>query len=176
MPNPDYQIDAIGILLNEDCILKGFYPLIPYKDAIIERLRALGCIRKSDAVKIADEELLQAGLPEIGMVKLFRRFLVLYDPKQQKMREIEQISKNREETKIYEELYKLPGVKNTRARLYALAGFDCLEDIAHTAPETLIAACERMIAKEKLAMKPPLMKEARTHIAVAKAFCDVLDT
>ncbi|MBQ8313156.1 MAG: hypothetical protein IJX84_08150 [Clostridia bacterium] len=172
MVNTDYKIEAIGYLLNEDCILKGFYPLIPYCNILVENLMQRGCRRKSDAVKCTDEELLQAGLPDMGMVALFRRFLVMYDPKAQKMREIASVSETPEEAEAFKELYLLPGVKSTRARLYMQAGFATLEEVAGMMPECLIAACQQTIDREGLNLKAPLMKEARTHIAVARAFTD----
>ena len=174
MVNTDYRIEAISFLLNEDCILKGYYPLIPHKDRLLEQLKMLGCRRKSDAMQLTDEQLLcaGAGLPDAGIVALFRRFLAMYDPKPQKIREIAAVSQTPEEAAVFAELYLLPGVKSTRARLYRLAGFASLADIAETEPGCIIAACEEAIRREKLALKAPLMKEARTHIAVARAFTD----
>lgn len=172
MVNTDYRIEAISLLLNEDCILKGFYPLIPHRDSLLEQLKMLGCRRKSDVMQLTDEQLLCAGLPDVSMVDLFKRFLVMYDPKPQKMREIVAVSQTPEEAAVFAELYLLPGVKSTRARLYMLAGFGALEEIAALTAESLIAACQRIIERERLNLKAPLMKEARTHIAVARAFTD----
>lgn len=170
--NTNYKTEAIGYLLNEDCILKGFYPLIPYRNILVENLTQRGCRRKSDAVKCTDEELLQAGLPDAGMVGLFRRFLVMYEPKVQKMREIASVSETPEEAEVFKELYLLPGVKSTRARLYKWAGYRTLADIAAVSAEEMIEACEKVIERNNLGLKAPLMKEARTHIAVARAFTD----
>ncbi len=172
MVNTDYRIEAISLLLNEDCILQGYYPLIPYKHELVEQLKLLGCARKSDVTRLDDEALLRAGLPDMGMVALFRRFLGMYDPKPQKLREIASVSEMPEEAAAFAELYLLPGVKSTRARLYMLAGFASLASIAEMEPECLIVACEETIVREQLALKAPLMKEARTHIAVARAFTD----
>lgn len=172
MVNTDYRIEAISLLLNEDCILKGYYPLIQHKDGLVEQLKMLGCRRKSDAMLLSDEQLLCAGLPDAGMVALFRRFLAMYDPKPQKMREIAAVSQTPEEAEAFEELYLLPGVKSTRARLYMLAGFGSLAEIAAGMAESLITACQQTIERENLTLKAPLMKEARTHIAVARAFTD----
>lgn len=172
MVNTDYKIEAIDILLKEDCILKGYYPLIPYRDMLVERLKQMGCERKSDVQGLSDEALLQAGLPDTSMVALLRKFLMMYDPKPQKMRDIASVSKTQEETEAFKELYQLPGVKSTRARLYMRAGFATLADVAAVSPEGLIAACEQVIDKEQLALKAPLLKEARTHVAVAKALTD----
>ena len=174
MINTDYQIGAIDILLNENCILKAYDPLIPYKTAALEGLKALGCARKSDALKCSDEELLQAGIPE-GLLGLFRKFLTMYDPKPQKMREIAAASETPEEAQAFMALYLLPGVKSTRARLYMRCGFGTLEKMAAASPEGLIAACRQAIEKERLESKAPLMKEARTHIAVARAFTNMLE-
>lgn len=174
MVNPDYKVEAISILLNETCILKGYYPLIPYRDALVTGLKQLGIKTKSDAMACSDQVLLQAGAPDLQVVALFRRFLGMYDPKPQKMREIACLSISSKEAAAFRELYLLPGVKSTRARLYTLAGFDSLEKIAETTPETLISACERVVTEQQLSMKAPLLKEVRTHIAVSKAFMDLL--
>lgn len=50
MLNTDYKIRAIKVLLNEDCILARYYPLIPYKDLLVENLSKMGCYTKSDCV------------------------------------------------------------------------------------------------------------------------------
>lgn len=171
MFNADYPIGAIDFLLNENCILKAYYPLIPYKAIVLEGLKALGCARKSDALRCSDEELLQAGLPE-GLLGLFRKFLMMYDPKPQKMREVAAASETPAEEQTFMALYLLPGVKSTRARLYMRSGFGTLEEIAAASPEGLIATCWHTIEEECLDLKAPLMKEARTHVAVARAFTD----
>ncbi len=171
MFNADYPIGAIDFLLNENCILKAYYPLIPYKAIVLEGLKALGCARKSDALRCSDEELLQAGLPE-GLLEMFRRFLRMYDSKPQKMREIAAVSETPEEEQAFGELYALPGLKSTRARLYMRSGFSTLEEIAAASPEGLIAACRHTIEEECLDLKAPLLKEARTHVAVARAFAE----
>lgn len=172
MVNTNYKIEAIRYLLHENCILQGYYPLIPYKELLTERLMQMGCTRKNEATQLTDEELLHAGLPDMGLVGLFRKFLVMYDPKPQKLREINSVSKTPEEAEVFSMLYLLPGVKSTRARLYMQAGFDSLEKIAETSPEDLIGSCEAVITRECLVLKAPLLKEARTHIAVARAFTD----
>ena len=84
--NTDYKIEAIKVLLNEDCILTRYYSLIPYKDILVENLNKMGCDTKSDCMKLSDEALLGAGLPDIEMVRLFRAFLVLYDIKTAKLK------------------------------------------------------------------------------------------
>lgn len=174
MVNTDYKIEAIALLLNEKCILKGYYPLIPHRDSLVEGLRRLGCIRKEQALSCSDQELREA-LPDAGLVGLLRKFLTMYDPRPGKMREISSAAETPEEEGVFGELYLLPGVKSTRARLYMLAGYGVLADIAAATAEELIAACEKVIAQMRLAQKPPLMKEARTHIAVARAFTDALE-
>lgn len=62
MLNTDYKIQAIKVLLNEDCILTRYYPLIPYKNILVEKLSKMGCYTKSDCVNLSDESLLDAGL------------------------------------------------------------------------------------------------------------------
>lgn len=171
--NTDYKIEAIKVLLNEDCILARYYSLIPYKDILVENLNKIGCSTKSDCMKLSDAALLDAGLTDIGMVHLFRAFLALYDVKPTKLREITAVCKTKEEIQAFQELYQLPGVKSTRAMLYFKAGFHSLLDIAVSSPQEIIAKTENVIRKENLSLKVPLLKEVKTHIAVARAFTDV---
>lgn len=175
MLNADYKIGAIKELLNEDCILTRYYSLIPYKYNLVENLNRMGCYTKSDCMKLSDKSLLDAGLPDIDMVKLFKAFLSMYDINPTKLREITSICKTPEETQSFRELYQLPGVKSTRAMLYYKAGFRSLDAIASSSPQEIIARTENIIRKENLSLKVPLMKEIKTHIAVARAFTDVLE-
>lgn len=172
MVNTDYRLEAIGLLLREDCILQAYAPLIPYKSMLVQRLGEMGCVRKSDVQKRTDVELMQAGLPDAAMAALFRKFLTLYDPRPQKMKEAAQAAPSPQQAAMMQELYLLPGVKSTRANLYIRAGLTSLEAVAQASPEEIIQACRRAIEQDKLAAKAPLMKEARTHIAVARAFTD----
>ena len=171
--NTDYKIEAIEVLLNEDCILARYYPLISYKDILVENLKKMGCYTKSDCMKLSEESLLDAGLMDTGMVHLFKAFLVMYDIKPAKLREITAVCKTKEEIQAFQELYQLPGVKSTRAALYFKAGFHSLLDIAVSSPQEIIAKTENEIRKENLSLKVPLLKEVKTHIAVARAFTDV---
>lgn len=168
--NTDYPISAIKILLKEDCILTRFYPLLPYKNKLVEQLHKLGCQAKTDCMDLSDEALLAAGFPDCGMVQLFRAFLKLYDINPVKLKEIGSFCRDESEKQMYEELYHLPGVKKTRAMLYVQAGFRSLEAIAASSPQEIIARAESAIAERELPCKAPLMKEAKTHIAVARAF------
>ena len=173
MLNTDYKIKAIKVLLNEDCILTRYYPLIPYKDLLVENLSKMGCYTKSDCMNLSDESFMDAGLTDIGTVHLFKAFLGLYNINPAKLREITAICKNDEEIQAFRELYQLPGVKSTRATLYFKAGFQSLADIAVSSPEEIIAKTENVIRHENLGLKAPVLKEVKTHIAVARAFTDV---
>ena len=172
--NTDYRIEAIKVLLNEDCILTRYYSLIPYKDILVENLNRMGCHIKSDCMKLSDESLLKAGLSDIEMVRLFRAFLVLYDIKPAKLKEIAVVCKTEEEIQAFRELYQLPGVKSTRAMLYFKAGFRSLTDIARSTSQEIIEKTAYIIREESLSLKVPLMKEVKTHIAVSRAFTDIL--
>ncbi len=174
--NSDYKVEAMDILLNEDCVLQRYIPLIPYKYDIIKNLKKLGCHTKSDCMKLSDQSLVSIGLTDMEMVILFRNFLTLYDVKPAKLKEINSICKTPEETQAFQELYQLPGVKSTRAILYYKAGLRSLEMIAQSSVQEIIAKTEYVIKTEHLDLKVPLMKEVRTHIAVARAFTDYLNT
>ena len=170
--NTDYRIEAISVLLNDDCILQRYFPLIPYKDDMVKNLKKIGCCTKSDCMKLSDQELLDIGLADVETVKLFRNFLCLYDAKPTKFKEISTVCESAGEEKSFKELYHLPGVKSTRARLYYKAGFGSLDKIAGSSVQEIVEKIECVMKTEKLDLKVPLAKKIRTHIAVARAFTD----
>lgn len=170
--NTNYRIEAIDYLLNEDCILQRFYPLIPYKSTLAKRLISMGCQTKADSQALPDAALAAAGLCEPELIPLFRAFLGLYDPKPAKFREIDSFSMPDKDKTILRELYHLPGVKRTRAILYMKAGFPTLTSIACASPQEIITKTESIIEREELSCKVPLTKEVKTHIAVARAFTE----
>jgi len=136
----------------------------------------MGCRRKSDCMNLSEKSLLDIGLPDAEMAGLFRRFLTMYDIKPAKLKEIDAVCQTPEEASSFRELYHLPGVKSTRAALYYKAGFRSLEMLARSSVEQIVAKTESVIEAENLNLKVPLMKEIRTHIAVARAFTDCFDT
>lgn len=168
----NYKIEAIDILLNEECILQRFYPLVQYKRILIQNFLNNGYLSKEDCLALSDETLIQMGLPGADMVSLFRFFLNMYDVKENKMREIEKVAENEEERILFQQLYLLPGVKAVRARLYASAGYTDLFKIAVASHQQIIADTERVIMQNRLNLKVPLLKEVRTHIAVAKVLTE----
>ncbi|MGN0591611.1 MAG: DUF4332 domain-containing protein [Ruminococcus sp.] len=170
MVNTDYQIEAIITLLNKDCILERYYPLIPYKTTLVEAFKAMGCNVKSDCLALPDDALLNAGLPTVEMVNQFKRFLLMYDVNPKKLREIDVVGKTTEEMDALRQLCHLPGVKSTRASLYYKAGFPSLDAIACSTPEETMKKTEAMIRERNMNLSVPFMKEIKTHIAVAKAF------
>lgn len=57
-----------------------------------------------------------------------------------------------------------------RASLYFKAGFKALEDIAGSSVEEILEKTTKVIKEENLNLKVPLVKEVKTHIAVARVF------
>ena len=55
------------------------------------------------------------------------------------------------------------------------AGLDSLEVIACSSLEEILEKTEKVIKEDNLNLKVPLVKEVKTHIAVAKAFTNNLD-
>lgn len=84
----DYRIEAIEILLNDDCILQRFFPLIQYRDVLVKNLLEHGFSTKTVCMGLTDEKLIEMGLPDGEMAGLFRKFLAMYDVKGSKFREI----------------------------------------------------------------------------------------
>lgn len=168
----DYRIGALEILLNEDCLLQRYYPLIPYKRTLIENLRKIRCPSKSACTALSNETMLEIGLPNFELVNLFRRFLVMYDVRDSKFNDIGEIAANEAEAAAFRELYLLPGVKSIRAKLYYDSGYRSLNRIAASLPEQMIGDTLDLINRKELRIKAPLPKEARTHIAVAKVLTE----
>lgn len=164
----DYKIEAIDVLLCEDCILPRYVPLIPHKKTLLDNLIRNHRLSKSDCMTLSDDDLIEMGLPDEELAKLFRSFLVMYDVKPGKFKEIAAVAANEDEKKSFYQLYQLPGVKAVRARLYYDAGYKNLQKIAAASPEQIIRDTAELILQRALTIKPPLPKEVRTHIAVAK--------
>ena len=170
MMNTNYKIGALDVLLSKDCLSERYYPLIPHKEKLISGLRLLGVETKNDAAALSDEALMRAGLPDDAAVRLFRRFLTIYDPNPAKFKEIEKLSLSAEEKSAFAELYCLPGIKSVRASLYYQSGYSWVSDFADATVEEVLERTARTIAERGLACIVPLPKEVRTHIAVARAF------
>lgn len=170
MINTDYPIEAWKLLLNRDCLGERYAPLLPYRDVLLAELPSLGCRRKTDAAALPDEGYLRIGLPDTEIVRLFRKFLTIYDPGPLKFREIDKIVSDPEERAVYRELYHLPGVKAIRASLYYRSGYCSLRDFTKTTVEEVRDRTARTIAELSLSCIVPLPKEVRTQIAVAQAF------
>ncbi len=170
MINTDYKIEGIEYLLDKSCILERYYPLIDFKDKILLKLKAFGCERKSDAYNLSNEKLADIGFDDVGYINLFKRFLCLYDINKNKMKELEKLKLLDGEKNAFHELYLLPGVKQTRAKLYYLSGYKTLLDVANSSKEEIIERTKNTVSKFGLLCSIPLPKEARTHVAVAKAF------
>lgn len=166
----NYKIEAIETLLNYDCILQRYVSLIPYKSILIRNLRERSCFSKEECADLSDEVLLKMGLPDLEKVCLFRSFLVMYDAKPQKLKEIDKVCGSDEERNSFRELYLLPGVKAVRAKLYYEAGYKYLKDIALASAEQIINDTAAAIQQKKADLKVPLLKEVKTHIAVAKTY------
>lgn len=174
--NTDYSIEALEILLNEDCLAERYYPLIQYKGTLIQGLRQLNCQTKKDAALLSDADYAGIGISDVEVISLLRKFYTIYDPNPQKFREIHKLSLNPDEQISYRELYFLPGVKRTRASLYYKAGYKTLADFINTSPDEIAEKTAKAIKEHNLPCIVPLPKEVRTHIAVAKAFMWNSDT
>ena len=90
----NYKIEAIDVLLNEDCILQRYFPLIQYKEMLIENLMNNHYFSKAECMELPDEILIEMGLPNHELVKLFRNFMVMYDVKDSKFKDIKDIVTN----------------------------------------------------------------------------------
>ena len=166
----DYSIESLRILLNKDCLSERFFALTDLREELIAGLKGFGCVVKSDASRLSDAELAAVLRHDEAAVRLFRRFLTIYDPSPQKFKEIPALSSDPSEQQSYRELYLLPGVRYTRAHLYYRSGYKTLQSIAETTVEEVLSKTAMTISDGNLTCIVPLPKEVRTHIAVAKAF------
>lgn len=170
--NSNYLIQGIEVLLQEDRILKCYIPLIPFKHQLVQGLLNRGSLTKDDCLALSDEALFEAGLPE-HLTGLFRRFLRLYNYKGRGVKDIPDAEdRSAEEITSLLELMRLPGVKAIRAQLYFHCGLKSLADFAAADAESLRAHITDVIAQDALPYSPPLPKELRTQIAVAKVFTE----
>ncbi|WMJ24334.1 hypothetical protein RBG61_06615 [Paludicola sp. MB14-C6] len=166
----NYRIEAIKELLNRDCVLERYYPLILIKDKLIDLCISKNCFTKEECMKLPDEVMLQSGLINLTEINLFRCFLSMYDINNLKLKEIDGLTLTDEEIIAFKELYLLPGVKSTRAFLYCKSGFKSLSDIANSTSQEIIEKITHAVNKYSLNCKVPLVKEVKTHIAVSRAF------
>ena len=166
----NYRIQAINELLCRDCVLERYYPLIPIKEKIIDFCAGINCNTKDECLHLSDQRLLQSGLFDQALLDLFKRFLTMYDIGAAKLREIDRLSLSDDEAVAFRQLYLLPGVRAARAALYFKAGIKRLRDVADSTPQGIIEKTTRAIKEHSLGCKAPLPKEAKTHIAVSRAF------
>lgn len=166
----NYRIEAINELLNKDCVLERYYPLIYIKQKIIDFCLSIKCYTKEDCLQLTDEIMLQSVFVNISYINLFKCFLCMYNINDSKLKEIDHLILSDEEAFVFKELYLLPGVKNTRASLYYKAGIKSLIDIANSTTQDIIEKTSHAINKYTLNCKVPLVKEVKTHIAVSRAF------
>ena len=170
MVNTNYSVDALNILLEKDCLSERYYLLCDCKNTIIEGLKKLGCRYKDEALNLTQKEYEEIGLENDEQIRLFCRFLKIYDPNPSKFKEIKTLDVDEDKIESFRQLYYLPGVKYTRANLYYLAGYRSLNDFVDTTVEQVQHNTAKAIADNQLSCIVPLAKEIRTHIAVAIAF------
>lgn len=164
----NYKIEAINILLNEDCIINRYYPLIKYKDSLLCLFKKYNVKTRNDCLNVRVD--LVDLFKDPRLVNLFCRFLIMYDSDDKKLKGLTRLSVSDDEMKSYKELFLLPGVKETRAKLYYLAGYKTLKDIADSSVKDILDKMADTIKENKLECVLPFEKELRTHIAVAKTF------
>lgn len=161
----------MDILLNQDCILQRYFPLISYKKILIKNLLKKGILTKDDCLSLTDRDLLEVGLPDENMTRLFRSFLTLYDYKGKGIKDIPNIEDKSDTTvESLLELMHLPGVKSVRAVLYYRCGFKSLHDFTLFRAEQMQNSITETITRELIPCSPPTLKELRTQIAVAKVY------
>ena len=97
----NFKIEDMQFILNEDTTLTRFYPLIPVKETLLERLLQNGIVLKSQY-----EELFSSGLDQLKKITgmdqkvlgLFHALLHLHDFKNRSLRELKSMDSNVLET------------------------------------------------------------------------------
>lgn len=168
----NYKIEAIDILLNKSCVLERYFPLIPYKNALLIEFKKKNIFTKDDALN--SDDTLNEIFHDDKLIHLFKLFLNMYEINKSKLKEIDKFDLTDEKRKSFLELYLLPGIKATRAELYYLSSLKSLKDIASKTAEEIIDFTNKAIVNFGLSCKAPLYKEACTHIAVAKLISEYL--
>lgn len=87
-------VASLGILLNEDTALKRFYPLIPMKETLVQRLLDAGISDKYAFLERAGQlPQLAAELKlDMEVVELLERFLHLHDFVNRRLKDVESVS------------------------------------------------------------------------------------
>ncbi len=165
-----YKIEAIEILLDKDAILSRYYPLIPYKTLLVSELKKNDILTNYDCFLDSSNNILLKCLGSTELVNLFKRFLVMYEVDESKLNIINKLDISVDEKESYKELFLLPGVKETRARLYCLSGYKSLNDISSSSVIDISNNMKLAIERYNLDYSLALPKEIKTHIAVAKAY------
>lgn len=171
MIDSNYRIQGLTLLLEADHVLARYLPLLPYRDGLVEALLQRGCRTRDDCLHMSDAQLTECGLPP-ELTGLFRRFLRLYDYKGKGLRDIPDAeARSPEENAALLDLMRLPGVKAIRAQLYYRCGLR-LKDFARADAEVLRQHISGVIQRDQLPFSPPLPKELRTQIAVARVLTE----
>ena len=158
-----YLVDLLGSL-REDTIMERYWPLIPIRKELLRYLAELGLVFRDDVT----EGVLSALEERFGAepVRLFARFLHLYDFNPVKLRELKQVA-DPSEAAALSELLRLPGVKLLRAGVYYHSGVT-LNILAEKSTEEIREMVRAYLERENRPETVPFPKEVNCHRAVAQ--------
>ena len=162
--NDNFFLDDLIGSLEEDIVMKRYYPLIDYKEELSAILNKAGVARKDQVSdKIIEDIRMMLGEVVSG---LFFRFIHIYDFNESKLSEI----KGYAGTKEYDALaalLRLPGVRLLRAELYFNSSVT-LEVLAEKSTEDIRNMVSDYIRRENRPEIIPQPKEVNCHREVAK--------
>lgn len=158
-----YLSDLLGSL-REDTTMERYWPLIPIREELLRYLTELGPVFRDDVSDAVTEAL--AGRFGEETVRLFRRFLHLYDFNPAKLRELRQVA-DPSEAAALSELLRLPGVKLLRAGVYYRSGVT-LRVLAEESTEEIRDRVRAYLTREHRTETVPFPKEVNCHRAVAE--------
>ena len=96
-----YKIEAIETLLDKNALLSRYYPLIPFKNALIKKLKDNGILTNYDALKESSTSVLLECLKDEKLLMLLKKFLLMYEVDEAKLRKIDSLNISDEEKKSY---------------------------------------------------------------------------
>lgn len=158
-----YLADLLGSL-REDTTMERYWPLISMREALLRYLAELGLVFRDDVTDAVIDSL--TGRFGEDSVRLFRRFLHLYDFNPAKLRELRQIA-DPSEAAALSQLLRLPGVKSKRAGVYYHSGVT-LNILAEKSTEEIREMVRAYLTRENRPETVPFPKEVNCHRAVAK--------
>lgn len=162
--NDNYYVYDLISSLKRDIIMERYYPLIDFKEELIEIINRFGVVRKEEISQVVIDEIEK----ELGKntSNIFTRYIHIYDFNKAKLRDIKEYTGKKEYDSL-SELLRLPGVRLLRAKLYYNSGVT-LKVLSKESTENIRAMIYDYIQRNNRTEIVPQPKEVNCHREVAK--------